>query len=82
MTTAKKMRGVFHGTNKIKLEQQHQFEKDAATYCEKNANEITFLTVAYKNNFIYGKVLINGFEPLRPFSSLSKWIDLCKYVLK
>ena len=74
------MWGVFDGINKIKLEQHHQYKKDAATGCEKNANDKYFPTVAYKNNYMYVKTLINGFEPLRPFLSLLKWIDLSKYV--
>ena len=39
---SEKMRGVFDGTNKIKLKWFHQYKKDAASGCEKNANDKIF----------------------------------------
>jgi hypothetical protein len=32
--------------------------------------------------YMYDKILIKGFEPLLPFLSLLKWIDLSKYLFK
>ena len=64
-----KTRGDRTNKNTISLKTMQQLRK--------NMKMIQyFLTVAYKNNYMYGKILINGFEPLRPFLSFLKWIDL------
>ena len=68
------MRGVFDGTNTIEWE-RHQYKNDATT-AKKHANNIILSNVAFKNNYMYGKILINEFVPLRPVWSLLKWIDL------
>ena len=71
----RKMRGaVFDGTDKIKWE--HHQNKNEATTAKKHEKDKYFPTVAYKSNCMCAKILINGFEPLRPFLSFLKWIDL------
>ena len=71
----RKMRGDRTNKNTISLKTMQQLRK--------NMKMIQyFLTVAYKNNYMYGKILINGFEPLRPFLVLLKWIDFSEYMFK
>ena len=44
--------------------QEHHQSKNDATTVKNMQTILYFLTVAYKNSYIYGKILIYGFEPL------------------